>query len=289
VLANAESLFVFDTSWRLLRQISRRLMADVHDVVAEERGIWATGAGCDALVLAGWDGEGVDWWTFRNDRRLVRQLGFPRGSLPRIDLERDYRDPRTRAEIYDSAHLNGILRSNGGLLLSFGRISVSDDAPASAAIVWLPDEGSRFSRRRASIVLRTGRALVPNHNIGEQGDLLVYNDTNHDRVVGWDRRAGAERCAVAIPGKPAFARGLANIGPNLWLVGSQKPHAVYAVDLGRGEIVATYDLGGHENETVFGICPLPDRFEQPVQPEDDDPYAFWHHADPAAQVTPIPR
>ena len=289
VLANAESLFVFDTSWRLLRQISRRLMADVHDVVAEERGIWATGAGCDALVLAGWDGEGVDWWTFRNDRRLVRQLGFPRGSLPRIDLERDYRDPRTRAEIYDSAHLNGILRSDGGLLLSFGRIAISDDVPASAAIVWLPDEGSRFSRRRASIVLRTGRALVPNHNIGEEGDLLVYNDTNHDRVVAWDRRAGAERCAVAIPGKPAFARGLANIGPNLWLVGSQKPHAVYAVDLGRGEIVATYDLGGHENETVFGICPLPDRFEQPVQPEDEDPYAFWHHADPAAQVTPIPR
>ena len=65
---------------------------------------------------------------------------------------------------------------------------------------------------------------------------------------------------------------------------------MYAVDLERGELVATYELGGHENETVFGICPLPDRFEQPLQPcEDEDPYAFWHRADPAGQITPIPR
>ena len=88
----------------------------------------------------------------------------------------------------------------------------------------------------------------------------------------------------------AFARGLAQIGPGHWLVGSQKPHAVYDVDVTAGEIVRAYELGGHENETVFGICELPERFEQPAQPgPDEDPYAFWHRADPQAQITPIPR
>jgi hypothetical protein len=289
VLANAESLFVFDTSWRLLGQISRPLMADVHDVLAAEDGIWTTCAGCDALLLAGWDGEGKEWWTFRNDGRLVRTLGFPRGALPRIEQGRDYRDPRARADIFDSVHLNGIHRSRGGLLLSFGRITISDAAPGSAAIVWLPDRASRLARGRASVVLATGRADVPNHNVAEDGDLLVYNDTNGSRIVAWDRRARVERCAVSIPGVPAFVRGLAPIGAGRWLVGSQKPHAVYAVDLVRGEIVAAYELGGHENETVFGICPLPDRFEQPRDAaDDDDPYGFWRRADPASRFTPIP-
>jgi len=289
VLANAETLFVFDTSWQLLGQISRPLLADIHDLLAEERGVWVTAAGCDSLVLMGWDGQLADWWTFRNDGRLVRQLGFRRRYLPRIDPERDYRDPRNRAHFFDSVHLNGVLRSGDGLLLSFGRVNLSEDEPGAAALVRLPDSGGLLRRRRPSIVLRTGRALVPNHNIGEEGDLLVYNDTNRDRIVAWDRRAGEERCAVAIPGKPPFVRGLARIGPNRWLVGSQKPHAVYAVDLERGEIVATYELGGHEDETVFGICNLPERFEQPVEPEDEDPYAFWHRADPLTRVTLIPR
>ena len=91
-----------------------------------------------------------------------------------------------------------------------------------------------------------------------------------------------------IPGEPSFARGLARIGPSLWLVGSQAPCAVYAVDLDRTEIVGSYDLGGVENETVFGICPLPDKFDQPAQPTGDDPYAFWRRVAPGPGVTPIP-
>jgi hypothetical protein len=290
VLANAESLFVFDASWRLLRQISRPLLADVHDVLAEERGIWATAAGCDALVLMGWDGELLDWWTHRNDGRLVRRLGFRRRDVPKIDPKRDYRDPRARADFFDTVHLNGILRVDDAMLLSFGRVNVSADGPGSAAIVRLPDRGPALLPRRASVVLESRPALVPNHNLGLEDDLLVYNDTNRDRIVAWDRGARVERSSVKIPGRPAFARGLAQIGPGRWLVGSQKPHAVHDVDLDAGRLVRTYELGGHENETVFGICVLPTQFAQPVQPgADEDAYAFWHRADAQAQFTPIPR
>src|SRR5262249_36616170 len=155
----------------------------------------------------------LDWWTFRNDARLRRRLGFRRADLPKIDPKRDYRDPRARADFFDTVHLNGLLREGDGMLLSFGRVNVSQDAPGSAAIVWLPDRGRGFLPRRASVVLETGLAHVPNHNLAVEGDLLVYNDTNRDRIVAWDRGAGVERGSVKIPGDPAFVRGLAQIGP----------------------------------------------------------------------------
>ena len=90
VLANAERLFVFDSSWRLVGNFTHLLTADVHEVLAEERGIWVTAAGCDLLLQLDWEGELQDWWSFRADRRLVKALGF-RGSLPRLDPDQHKR------------------------------------------------------------------------------------------------------------------------------------------------------------------------------------------------------
>src|SRR5205823_7499418 len=62
VIAGAERLYVFDTRWRLVDELTHRLMADVHDVLVEERGIWVASTGCDALLLYGWDGELLVVW-----------------------------------------------------------------------------------------------------------------------------------------------------------------------------------------------------------------------------------
>jgi hypothetical protein len=287
VIANGETLFVFDTSWRLLAQLTRPELADVHEVLAEEHGIWVTAAGWDMLILVGWDGERKDWWSFRRDRRLVRKLGYKRRNLPPLSPDADYRDPRIRAAAADSVHLNALLRSGDSLLLSFGRIINTGDGSTSSAIVRLPDR-RRFLPRRVSLLYHRTGIDVPNHNIGEEGDLLVYNDSNRNCLVGYDPRRGEERVVVEIPGDPGFARGLARVGAGRWLVGSQAPLAVYLVDLDRAKIVATYLLGGVENETVFGICPLPEEFGDPLQPAGDDPYAFWRQASIGPGVTPIP-
>jgi hypothetical protein len=74
----------------------------------------------------------------------------------------------------------------------------------------------------------------------------------------------------------------------VWLVGSQAPLAVYAVDVERGKPVAEYRLGGVEHEAVYGICPLPAAFADPKQPDGGDPYAFWKRAALPPTVTPIP-
>ncbi len=286
VIGNAERIFVFDPTWKLLEDVTHPFMANIHDVHAEERGVWVAATGCDALLLVGWDGQLLDRWTFQDDERLVEDLGLPPG-LPRFDPTQDYRDPRLRGRRY-TIHINAISRGSGGLLVGFGRIhSYFEPDGGESAIIALEDGAASLSAASASIVDRRPAPGVPNHNVAEDGDLLVFNDSNRGCLVAHDRRLREDRCAVPIPGNPSFVRGLAKVAPSLWLVGSQAPLAVYAVDLDRGEVVADYPLGGVENETVYAIGPIPDTFDDPSHP-DSDPYAFWRRAAPGKGMSPIP-
>jgi hypothetical protein len=289
VLGNAERMIVFDVSWKLVEEIGHPLMANIHDLLAEQHGLWVAATGCDALLLLGWNGRLLDYWNFRDDERLVEELGFPSSSMPPFDPSEDYRDPRLRGRTH-TGHINSVARGTNGVLVGFGRVhGFFDERPhGESVIVRLADDGPRLAERSASIVHRVPALNVPNHNVAEVGDLLVFNDTNRGCLVTRDLRLDEERSSVPIPGRPGFARGLARIGPNLWLVGSQEPFAVHAVDLDLARVVASYPLGGVERETVFAISPLPDEFDEPPQPPGDDPEAFWRRAAPGRGVTPIP-
>jgi len=289
VMANAERLFVFDTSWNLVSEFTDPLMVDVHDVLAEERGIWVAATGIDMLLLVGWDGRLERAWTFRKNRELLDELGFRKRSLPRADPALDLRDPRLRGAGYDRFHLNSLGRSSQGILLSFGRVRATEDplADAESALVHVAENGV-VSDPRLSVLHRRDGVRLPNHNVAEDGDLLIYNDSNTSRLVAYDRATGEARCEVSIPGSPPYARGLARIGPDLWLVGSQAPLAVHAVDLRQDQVVASYPLGGVQDEVVFGICVLPDAFGDPRQPLGADPYEFWRGAAAEARTTRIP-
>jgi hypothetical protein len=284
VVANAERLFVFDTSWRLVSELSDRLMADVHDVLAEEHGIWVAATGCDLLLFVRWDGRIGREVQLRGDRDLLEALGFRERSLRRIDPEIDWRDPRARGEGYERLHVNSLaLGENGSLLASLGRIAwtIEPEPQFSSALVEVSSKG------QITILYLRPSTVVPNHNVAEDGDLFVYNDSNRDCLVAYDRARGEEVRSVPIPGGEPWARGLARIGPGRWLVGSQAPLAVYEIDLDRGEVVEEYPLGGVKDETVYGVCPIPDRFGDPRQPLGDDPYEFWKRAAARTAVTPI--
>ena len=278
VVANAERLFVFDTAWNLVAELSNELMADVHDILADERGIWVAATGIDQLLLVGWDGALVHSWTFRKDGKLLKELGFGARSLPRAEPTLDLRDPRLRGAGYDRLHLNSLGRSENGLLLSFGRVRPSEELNAEASSALLRATVNGAGDPQLDVLHRQESVKLPSHNVAEDGDLLVYNDSSRHRLVAWDTARGEERCAVAIPGSPPYARGLARIGSDLWLVGSQAPLSVHAVDTRLAEVVASYPLAGIQDEVVFGICPLPDEFDDPRQPLGDDPYEFWRRA-----------
>jgi hypothetical protein len=284
VVAGAERLYVFDTRWRLVDELTHRLMADVHDVLAEERGIWVASTGCDALLLYAWNGRLLETCALREDEHLTEELGRPGHWLPPLDPGVDYRDPRIRMNVFDAMHLNGLAQAPEGLLLSLGRVTTrAEDVGRSgiSALVQFDGDGFEVLHRRPGVA-------VPNHNVARAGERLLFNDSNEHCLVVYDRAAGAEVAAVPIPGDPPFVRGLAEVEPGLWLVGSQAPLAVYAVDAERGKRVAEYRLGGVEYEAVYGICVLPEAFANPRRPESADPYAFWKRAALPPTVTPIP-
>jgi hypothetical protein len=288
VVANSERLFVFDKAWRLVAELTNECMADVHDVLAEERGVWVAATGIDQLLLVGWDGTLRYAWTFRKDSRLLQELGFRKRSLPKPERPVDLRDPRHRSAGYDRLHLNSLGRSASGVLVCFGRVRPTDevDGERSSALVRASENGGGNPHVEV-LHLRPGVKL-PSHNVAEDGDLLVYNDSSRHRLVAWDTARREPRCEVPIPGDPPYARGLAKIGDDLWLVGSQAPLSVHAVDVRRAEVVASYPLAGIQDEVVFGICPLPDRFADPRQPLGDDPYEFWRLAELGVTMTRRP-
>jgi hypothetical protein len=287
VVANAERLFVLDTSWRLVDELTHPLAGDIHDVLAEERGVWVASTACDALVLLGWDGEAKDVWTYRDDRGLVKKLGLPRRGLPPFDPGADYRDPRSRRDDDDLAHLSSVVREGDRLLVMLGRIAGRTEKTwqdAWSAVVELADGGKRLAKARTSVLCSRNGLIVPNHNVARSGGLVVFNDSNANRLVAVDPRTNEERHSVAIPGDPPYARGLARIGTDRWLVGSQRPLGVYDVDLKSGEIVSEYVFEAPEDESVYAICLLPDEFGAPPQLQEQ----FWARASQSAGMTPIP-
>ena len=297
VLANTERLFVLDTSWGLVGDFTHPWLAGVHDVLCEADGVWATCSNSDLLLRFGWDGALRDRWLWRGDRALASTLGFP--SPPKFDPALDYRDPIVaHTGVHDLAHVNGVARGSDGLLVSLGRIlapntvralavravgarlarSVGLAAPAVAAVRHRrarrlaqaeQHAAERFSGSssailaldgRATVLVHTNGVAVPNHNVLEEDGLLIYNDSNESRLVGVERASGRRRHTVAVPGSPAFARGLASLGNGRFLVGSQAPLALHTIDLAAERVVSSLDLGGRQRESVYAVSLLPAHF-----------------------------
>lgn len=298
VVANAERVFCFDTSWHLVCTFTHPLLGSIHDLLAEEEAIWVTSANSDLLLRFDWAGGLVDRWSWRSDRQLAAALGFR--SVPRFDPTVDFRRPAVmQGGVHNIVHLNGVTRGQGGLLLSFGRVLPpgtvrrrqlkaiagrlsgrlgfakpfptrptplpTNHVPgSSSAIVSLTPGAGPLSEATATLVLSRPDITVPNHNVIETKDgLVVYNDSNGGRVVAYDPQLQAERHAAPVPGSPSFARGLARLEGDLYAAGSQAPLAVHIVDLARAEVARSLEMAGGETESVYGICVLPDEFATP--------------------------
>lgn len=295
VVANSERLFVFDPAWSLAGEITHPLMGAVHDVLAVEDGVWVTCSACDLLLKVDWHGEPVETWSWRSEPSLVSALGFD--SLPPLDSDLDHRDPRAAQQgVHNVVHLNAVTRSPDGLLVLFGRVLAPElvkqrlrkaglaralarvgisrplptkptQVPASTvpgssfAVVELRDAGP------PQLVLHRSGTTVPNHNVEAVGDSIVYLDSNAGRLVVWDRESASERAAVAIPGSPSFARGLVRLDASTYLVGSQAPLALHAVDLSAGAVTETVELAGEPNESVYGLEIVPPAFADPPPAE----------------------
>ncbi len=290
IVCNSDSVFVLDERLGLVATFTHPLAGAIHDVLAEESGVWVTCTNADLLARFTWEGELAETWSWRDDPDLVRELGFD--ALPSPDLTLDYRDPHTlQSGVTNIAHLNAVARGHEGLLVSLGRILDPAEvarrrrmaplgraasklgvtrrrkpgtAPTPAGVI--PGSSSAIVVRREDgsahqLMWQTGIG-VPGHNVLERDGVLLYNDTNAGNLVAFDRERKAET-SIVVPGDPSFARGLALWHDCVYLVGSQRPLAVHAIDVGLGRVTRTFELGGEENESVYAVAVLPDGFAEP--------------------------
>jgi len=300
VVANSERLFVLDGRWRLLREISDPRMGSVHDILCEEDGIWVTCTNCDLLLKVGWDGQPLGHWSWRFDRQLASDLGFR--SVPPLRDDLDYRDPRaTYGRVRSTVQLNALARTPEGLVLSFGRIlsprtmrrkrvyerlavaaarlgvAPRAEPRSQAALPAPPEPGSAYALvllrqppdeplnpgAKAEVLYRREGLTVPNHNVLRTVHHLVYNDTDRGELVALDARTLRPERAVRVPGTPSFARGLAQLDDDVFLVGSQAPTAIHLIDLAANSVLGGVVLGDDARESVYAITVLPESFADP--------------------------
>ncbi len=257
VIANSERLFVFDSTWKLVGEITHPLMGGIHEILVEEDGIWVTCTSADLLLKVDWQGKISHLWEWRQDNQLVAALGFRK--LPRVERAVDHRDPESaRSTVRNLVHLNAVTRAPFGLLLSFGHILSGNGMRGStSAMVLVGEDG------RTSLLSREQSTSVPNHNVVQWEDRLVYNDSNSNEVVihPLEERPGKKR-RIKIPGRKGFLRGLVQLHDSTFLIGNQNPASICRVDVD-SEGVSPIDLEGEPRESVFALCRVPSNFSDP--------------------------
>jgi hypothetical protein len=173
---------------------------------------------------------------------------------------------RTAAESAITRPAMAALRRRHLRKLGADVLPIPDRAPGSSALVLVTDPAAAAGRAPAAdVVLRQDGLGLPNHNVLEVDDLLVYNDTNRGRLVAYDRRDGGEMRAVEVPGNPGYARGLAWLESETFLVGSQRPTALHTIDLGAGRVSSSTVIDRDPWESVSSIALVPDSFDDPPE------------------------
>jgi hypothetical protein len=160
-----------------------------------------------------------------------------------------------------AAHRRRHLRKLGA-----GPLPMPDRGPGSSALVLVSDPAAAAGGTPgADLLLRQEGLGLPNHNVLEVDGLLVYNDTNGGRLVAVERRDRGAVRSVEVPGNPGYARGLAWLEDELFVVGSQRPTALHTIDLGVGQVSSSTVIGRDPWESVSSIALVPDSFDDPPE------------------------
>ncbi|MBI2757931.1 MAG: hypothetical protein HYX49_04555 [Chloroflexi bacterium] len=125
-IANYSSIACFDRQWDLTKILTNPVCAGIHDISLEADGVWASSSANDLLLKLDFQGNITDYYSLRDQRKLLRSLQMDPGSLNSSALSGriDFRDRSNfNTETYDHLHINSFAQTpDGGLLISLGWI-----------------------------------------------------------------------------------------------------------------------------------------------------------------------
>jgi hypothetical protein len=274
VLANHDTLFRYDDSWKVLDEISHPLTVGLHEIDWDGTNLWAAATRIDAVLKVGLDGSVEAAWD-PHTSPLAGRYGLRPRPDP-LDGTVDYRVGEARP--LDECHLNGVACMDDVLIVNCGLVRrpkprLAKLANRTARKLGLDRRARELSRNvsRSLVVALTGSGppeiLIefvkhndfPTHN-GQRLDAarIAVNDSTHNtlRIFGAD---GAQLRAVQIPGK--WLRGLEPLDDHRAFVGTA-PAAVVLVDVEEGRIERALPLSENPYEAVHGLTLFPSPSDQ---------------------------
>jgi len=273
VVANYDTLIVYDDDWNVLDTIGHPLFVGTHEIDWDGEHIWTAATAIDAVLRVSLeDGTVATAWD-PHDPAIASRFRISVRPHP-VDGSVDYR--KREAPLLDQCHLNGVTRRDGVTVVNCGLIRPAKSriaklrnrfASRSRSALRMPP---RDTRRHAgsSAVLRLNGSVAPDVLVQLDGnDFPTHNGQlfDDDRVVVNDSTAntfrvfslgGEELVSHAIPGR--WLRGLEPVDHRRVLLGSA-PASVSLLDLEENRIAARLQLSEDPNEAVHGLtlCPEP--------------------------------
>jgi hypothetical protein len=211
-VANYDTIFRYDLSWRLLGLISHPQCADIHDIALRDGRLWAASTRNDRLMEFDLDGRLTDCLNPWDMGLIEDAFRIWRGVGVGAD---DLRDPRTHDKAQtDCLHLNSFaFASSGDLIVSLGQVRVNGHC--ESALVRVGAAGG------AEIVHRRSAAPVPAHNVLVTPDgSILHADTANGQVVALGSRPGQTPQSILTTGG-GYTRGLCLLDDGRIAVGVQ--------------------------------------------------------------------
>ena len=276
-VANHDSIFAYDSDWRLVNTISHPQFADIHEIEAVGDSIWVTSAGIDAVLKVTSSGEIVEGHYLGELAPEARsELGI---GGRQVDHGADCREQLSEIGSH-VAHPNG-------LCLSGGRVYVTLYSPGAIIsfdpldLIWRDDrmygvhsgriaQGGRllyvaasFQSEFQGIDLPTGEPAFRVSPLGDRRDeralLGPIRDLLH-RPIFWHlpttfllKRSPSVVRKLLPSARPGWTRGIAVLDED-YILGGSSPATISLINTRSGSIEGQFQLEKEIRHSVFAIA-----------------------------------
>lgn len=198
LIANASSIYRFDSKWNPLDEITHPSCNGIHDILLESDSVWLASARNDLCVHLDFNGKIIEFINFRDHALIFDGLGWrPPKVLDTNTILKgiiDFRDPRSNDdETYNRAHVNSICSlKNGDKLISLGLVLNEKFARLLKIKKWLYQAGYWQSILSINRKIRNIMKL----SIGMHSDLIVSPPQGKSAVIRQARNGTLSLCLV---------------------------------------------------------------------------------------------